>query len=103
MTQKGLEVELKHCFEAKELAEYQDYLECLETAPSYPRVTAHIPNPLQKTMESLEKELNQNIYSSDNVIKKIPKNEIKLVRSTNNYSVTKVKARNFLTNVSYNR
>ena len=54
-------------------------------------------------MESLEKELNQNIYLSDNVIKKIPKKEIKQIRSTNNYSVTKVKARNFLTDVSYNR
>ena len=38
-----------------------------------------------------------------NVIKKIPKQEIKRVRSTNNYSVTKVKARNLLTNVLYNR
>ena len=54
-------------------------------------------------MESLEKELNQNIYSSDNVIEKIPEKEIKRVGSANNYSVTKVKARNFLTNVSYNR
>ena len=54
-------------------------------------------------MESLEKELNQNIYSSDNVIKKISKKEIKRVHSTNNYSVTKVKAKNFFTNVSYNR
>ena len=54
-------------------------------------------------MESLEKDLNQNIYSSDNVIKKIPKKEITQVRSINNYSVTKVKARNFLTYVSYNR
>ena len=54
-------------------------------------------------MESLEKKLNQNIYSSDNVIKKIPKKEIKRVRSTNNYSATKVKVRNFLTNVSYSR
>ena len=54
-------------------------------------------------MEALEKELNQNIYSSDNVIKKTQKKEIKQVCSTNIYSVTKVKARNFLTNVSYNR
>ena len=103
MTQKGVEVELKHRLEAKELAEYQDYLEYLETALGYPRATAHIPNPLQKTTESLEKELNQNIYSRDNVIKKIPKKEIKRVRSTNTYSVTKVKARNFLTNVLDNR
>ena len=73
MTQKGVEVELKHRLEAKELAEYQDYLECLETVPGYPRATAHIPNPLQKKMESLGKERNQNIYSSNNVIKKSKK------------------------------
>ena len=41
--------------------------------------------PLEKTM----KELNQNIFSNDNAIKK--------------YNNSKVKARNFLTNVSYNR
>ena len=41
--------------------------------------------PLEKTM----KELNQNIFSDDNAIKK--------------YNNSKVKARNFLTNVSYNR
>ena len=34
---------------------------------------------------------------------KNPKKEIKQVRSTNNYNVTKVKVRNFLTNVLYNR
>ena len=34
--------------------------------------------------------------------KKFQKKEIKQVRSANNYSVTKVKTRNFLTNVSYN-
>ena len=41
--------------------------------------------PLEKTM----KELNQNIFSDDKAIK--------------NYNNSKVKARNFLTNVSYNR
>ena len=82
--------------EAKELAEYQDHLECLQTAPGYPRATAHIPNPLQKTMEGLEKELNQDFSSSDKVNQK-------KIRKNNNYSPTKVKARNFLTNVSYNR
>ena len=44
-----------------------------------------VPFPLEKTM----KELNQNIFLDDKAIK--------------NYSNTKVKARNFLTNVSYNR
>ena len=109
MTQKQVDLhwfleEERHHF-VEEEKEKLDYQECLHTGGmDYPFSMAHIPkNPLQKTMESLEKELNQNIYSSDNVIKKISKKEIKRVRSTNNYSVTKVKARNFLTNVSYNR
>ena len=42
-----------------------------------------IPFPLEKTM----KELNQDIFLDDKAIK--------------NYSSTKIKARNFLTNVSY--
>ena len=47
-------------------------------------------------MKSLEKELNLDIFLSDKVIKqKKNKSEI------NKYSSTKVKARNFLTNVSY--
>ena len=46
-------------------------------------------------MKSLEKELNLDIFLSDNVNKKKQKSEI------NKYSSTKVKARNFLTNVSY--
>ena len=53
-------------------------------------------------MESLEKELNQDIYSSDNAIDNtIAKKEKK--QPLNKYSSTKVKARNFLSNVSYNR
>ena len=47
--------------------------------------TTEISFPLEKTM----KELNQNIFSSDKAIK--------------SYNNSKVKARNFLTNVSYNR
>ena len=108
MTQKQvdlhrfLEEERRHFVEEEK--EKLDYQECLQTqGTDYPISTVHIPNPLQKSIESLEKELNQNIYSSNNVIKKIPKKEIKQVRSTNNCSVTKVKARNFVTNVSYNR
>ena len=46
-------------------------------------------------MKSLEKELNLDIFLSDNVNKKKQKSEI------NKYSSTKVKARNFLTNISY--
>ena len=48
-------------------------------------VTTEISFPLEKTM----KELNQNIFSDDKAIK--------------NYNNSKVKARNFLTNVSYTR
>ena len=52
-------------------------------------------------MESLEKELNQDIYSSDNAIDNtIAK---KKQQPLNEYSSTKVKVRNFLSNVSYNR
>ena len=43
-------------------------------------------------MKSLEKELNLDIFSSDKDLKK----------QTKKYSSTKVKARNFLTNISYN-
>ena len=102
MTQKGVEEELKHVLveKEKEIADYQDYLECLQWAPGYPTWTAHIPNPLQKTMEGLQKELNQDFSSSDNVVKLIPKK--KMCKNVN-YSPTKVKAKNFLTNVSCNR
>ena len=51
-------------------------------------------------MDGLQKELNQDFCSSDNVVKLIPK---KKIRKNVNYSPTKVKARNFLMNVSYNR
>ena len=51
-------------------------------------------------MDGLQKELNQDFSSSDNVDKSIPK---KKRRKNVNYSPTKVKARNLLTNVSYNR
>ena len=48
-----------------------------------------IPFPLEKTMSQLQDELNRDIFIDDKAIK--------------NYSSTKIKARNFLTNVSYNR
>ena len=47
-------------------------------------------------MDGLQKELNQDFPSSDNVIKLIPKKKMRK-------SPTKVKARIFLTNISYNR
>ena len=47
-------------------------------------------------MKSLEKELNRDIYLDDKDFKNIDRKEKK------KYSSTKVKARNFLTNISYN-
>ena len=102
MTQKGVEEELKRLLVEKEkkIADYQDNLECFQSAPAYPISTVHIPNPLQKTMDGLQKELNQDFSSSDNVVKLIPK---KKMRKNVNYSPTKNKARKVLMNVSYNR
>ena len=54
------------------------------------KILESIPFPLEKTMSELQNELNQDIFSDDKAIKK-------------GYSSTKIKARNFLTNVSYNR
>ena len=48
-----------------------------------------IPFPLEKTMSQHQDELNRDIFVDDKAIK--------------SYSSTKIKARNFLTNVSYNR
>ena len=48
-----------------------------------------VPFPLQMTMSQLQNELNQDIFLDDKAIKK--------------YNNSKVKARNFLSNVSYNR
>ena len=48
-----------------------------------------VPFLLQKTMSQLQNELNQDIFLNDKAIKK--------------YNNSKVKARNFLSNVSYNR
>ena len=54
------------------------------------KILETIPFPLEKTMSELQSELNQDIFSDDKAIKK-------------GYSSTKIKARNFLTNVSHNR
>ena len=56
------------------------------------KIVESIPFPLEKTMSELESELNLDIFSDDKAIKK-----------GYSYSSTKIKARNFLTNVSYNR
>ena len=53
------------------------------------KIVESIPFPLEKTMSQLQDELNRDIFLDDKAIK--------------NYSSTKIKVRNFLTNVSYNR
>ena len=100
MMQKGVEAELKRLSE-----EEADHVDCLQTGGTgYPISTVHLPKSavmwLKSITESLEREVNQDFFSSNNVI--IPKKTIKK-RSFYKYSPTKVKARNFLTNISYNR
>ena len=56
-----------------------------------------------ETVKSLERELNQDIYSSDNVTQRIAKKRQRSRSTTNRYSTTKIKARNFLSIVSYTR
>ena len=54
-------------------------------------------------MKSLERELNQDIYSNDNVNQRIAKKRQRSFSPIKKYSSTKVKARNFLSIASYNR
>ena len=91
MAQK--QVEIQKLLEQKKEREYSmnDLEQLLLT-----QLTMTVRNPLSETMKSLEKELNQNIYLDD---KELTNNERKQKKK---YSSTKVKARNFLTNISYN-
>ena len=71
MTQKGVEAELKRLLE-----EEADHLDCLQTRGTcYPISKAHLPKSavmlLKSITESLEREANQDFFSSDNAI--IPK------------------------------
>ena len=88
MTQQ--QVDLQRLLELEQQRHYQD-----SQVAELEKATTTIQDPLAETMKSLEKELNLDIFLSDNVNKKKQKSEI------NKYSSTKVKARNFLTNVSY--
>ena len=102
MTQK--QVDLPMLLEEEQ---QKDYLDSLQMTQGFPMSTPQdIFNSLQKTMESLEKELNRDIYLSDNAVNdRIAKKKQPSQPKTtiNRYSSTKVKARNFLSNVSYNR
>ena len=66
-------------------------------------------NPLKNVLMNIKKdrELTQNFFLDDkvNYEKIIPRKEMKKSRNCNskNYSPTKVKVQNFLTNISYNR
>ena len=73
---------LIHLEQMRHEEEKEVEIEKLETVES-------ILFPLQKTMSQLQNELNQDIFLNDKAIKK--------------YNNSKVKARNFLSNVSYNR
>ena len=89
MSQK--QVDLQKLLELEQQRHYQDFqAEELKKA-----ITNIQKDPLAETMKSLEKEVNLGIFSSDKVIEKKTKAEI------SRYSSTKVKARNFLTNVLY--
>ena len=102
MTQKQVDLQM-----LLEEEQQKDDLDSLQTTQGFPMSTPQdMFNPLQKTMESSEKELNRGIYLSDNAAdnriakKKQPSQPKTMI---NRYSSTKVKARNFLSNVSYNR
>ena len=93
MAQK--QVEIRKLLEEKKEKEYT-MSELEKLLFIQPTPTAKVNNPLSETMKSLEKELNRDIYSSDKEFL------IKERKEKKKYSSTKVKARNFLTNISYN-
>ena len=86
MTQKQLELQKLI------LMEQEREKEQLKVESNQSLIPKKMTYPLLETMKSLEKELNLDIFLSDKDLKKEKKK----------YSSTKVKARNFLTNISYN-
>ena len=78
----------------------------LEVAPlTYFMVKEQTKNPLTTVVKDLEKELNQDFSNENNVVRTQTQNIIakKDIKPKKVYSSTKVKARNFLTNLSYKR
>ena len=66
--QKGVEAELKYLLE-----EEADHLDCLQMGGmGYPISTPHLTKsavmPLKSISESLEREVNRDFFSSDNII-----------------------------------
>ena len=98
MTQKQVELQKLISLEQKREKEHlmNDFDQLLMSQPTKQNLTTTKKYPLSETMKSLEKELNLDIYLSDKDLKKQEKKEKK------KYSSTKVKAQNFLTNISYN-
>ena len=86
MTQKQLELHKLI------LMEQEREKEQLKVESNQSLIPKKMTYPLLETMNFLEKELNLDIFLSDKDLKKEKKK----------YSSTKVKARNFLTNISYN-
>ena len=65
-----------------------------------------VESPLKKVTDGLQKELILDFLLNDNAIAKdnlIAKNKLVRRNRKTNYSLTKIKARNFLTNISYTR
>ena len=67
-----------------------------------------VQNPLKNIMQEIARDLalNQNFFLCDNVVhkpKQIPEKAVKKSHHKKNYSPTKVKSKNLLTNISYNR
>ena len=94
MAQK--QVEIQKLLEQKKEKEYSmSEIEKLLFIQNQPTQTI-VQNPLSETMKSLEKELSRDIYLNDKEFL------IKERKEKKKYSSTKVKARNFLTNISYN-
>ena len=92
MAQK--QVEIRKLLEEKKEKEYS-MSELEKLLFIQPTPTTEVKNPLSQTIKSLEKELNRDIYLND-------KEFLRERKEKKKYSSTKVKARNFLTNISYN-
>ena len=99
MTQK--QVDLQKILEMEQQGHYQNYQDFQVVESKI--AAANIQDPLAETMKSLEKELNLDIFSSDNAIEKKITKKQRSRSPINKYSLTKVKARNFLSIISYNR
>ena len=86
-----------------QIEERKQYLEAVQNAEN--RLSQY--PPLKKITDDLERKLNLGFLPNDNAVAVqqpplVPKKKIQ-GNQKSNYSLTKVKVQNFLTNVSYNR